>query len=195
MAKVARMTTPLEAWALAALQTLPVFHEDVGAIEKAPQLAMMAQAITEAVAEQPKRPLSKQQLMAADMTIAWHESTLSLRIHRNECDLKKHECDNGRAISSFQLHANALTSTEVWPTLGYFEFASTKLAAKEATRAFVKSYWYCKAAGVEGDPIALAFTAYAGRGCQLDKWQGWRVRLKTFNHLLSVPMPASQKQG
>lgn len=189
------MSTTLEAWALAALQILPVFHEDVGSPEKETQLAMVAQAITEAVAEQPKRPISKQQLMAADIAIAYHESALSLRIHRNECNLKKGECDEGRAISSFQLQASALSTPSVWPTLGFYEFASTKLSAKEATRAFVRSYWYCRSAGVEGDPIALAFTAYAGRGCQLDKWQGWKVRLQTFNRVLLVPLPRSQKQG
>lgn len=187
------MTTTLEAWALAALQTLPVFHEDVGSAEKAPQLAMVAQSIVEAVREHPKPPIARRQLVAADIAIAWHESTLSLRIHRNECNLRKGECDAGRAISSFQLQASALTSPDVWPQLGHFEFASTKLAAKEATRAFVRAYWYCHTAGVAGDPIALAFTAYAGRGCQLDKWQGWKARLQTFNRILRVPMPQPQK--
>lgn len=184
------MTTPLEAWGLAALHTLPVFHEDVGAPEKPDQLAMVAQAVTEAVREQKGWPLSKQMLMSAAFSIFKHESNGSLRIHRNECNLKKGECDAGKAISPFQLHAVALSNRDLWPQLGFMTFESTKLAAKEAVGVFVKMYRYCVATGLPDDRIAMAFVGYAGRGCRLDgKWQGWRVRVDTYNRLLRVPVP------
>lgn len=184
------MTTPLEAWAVAALQSLPVFHEDVGAPEKPAQLAMVAQAVTEAAREQKSWPLSKQTLMAAALTIFKHESSGSLRIHRNECNLKKRECDMGKAISSFQLHASALSSPDLWPKLGFMTLESTKLSAKEAARVFVRMYRYCAATGLPDDRVAMAFVGYAGRGCRLDgKWQGWQVRMGTYRQLLRVPVP------
>lgn len=184
------MTTPLEAWALAALQSLPVFHEDVGSPDKPAQLMMVAQAVTEAAREQTGWPLSKQMLIAAEITIFQHESNGSLRIHRNECNLKKRECDAGKAISSFQLHAVALSKPEVWPKLGFMTFESTKLSAKEAARVLVRMYKYCETTGLPSDRIAMAFVGYAGRGCKLDgKWQGWRARVATYSRLLRVPVP------
>lgn len=183
------MSTPLEAWALTALQSLTVYHEDVGSSEKPAQLQMVAQAMTEAAREQSGWPLSRQRLVAAEIGIAENETHLSLRIHRNECNLEEKECDGGRAISIFQMHANALSSPAVWPTLGFMTFESTKLSAKEAARAFTRAYRYCEATGLPGDRIAMAYTAYAGRGCQLDKWQGWKPRVATFNRVLRIPVP------
>lgn len=184
----------LEAWALAALQKQQVYFEDVGSPDKAAQLVMVAQAITEAAREQKGWPLSRKMLIAAEITMLVNETHLSLRIHRNECNLKKHECDGGRAISLFQLHANALSAPQVWPALGFMTLESTKLSAKEASRILVRSYGYCMAAHVPGDPIALMWTAVAGRGCQLDRWQGWKVRVETFNRVMSVPVPPADSQ-
>lgn len=195
------MTTPLEAWALAALQSMVVYREDVGNPEKPAQLAMIAKATTEAAREQKGWPLSAQRLVAAQLGIGENETHWSLRIHRNECDLKKGECDAGRAISLFQLHAKPLSSPEIWPTLGFMTFESTKLSAKEAARVFVRSYLYCAATGLPDDRIAMAYAAYAGRGCQLDKWQGWKPRVATYQRALRVPVPKvsaapdSQKQA
>lgn len=180
----------LEAWALAALQSLPVYHEDVGSPDKPAQLAMVAKAVTEAAREQKGWPLSKQMLIAAQIVLFNHESNGSLRIHRNECNLKNRECDMGKAISSFQLHAVALSKPEVWPQLGFMTFESTKLSAKEAAGVFVRMYRYCVATGLPDDRIAMAFVGYAGRGCRLDgKWQGWRPRLQTYQRVLRVPVP------
>ena len=184
------MTTPLEAWALAALQSLPVFHEDVGSPEKPAQLQLYAAAITQAAREQKGAPLSRRDLIAAGITIMYHESRGSLRIHRNECNLAKKECDAGNAISGFQMHAVALSSPDVWPKLGFMTFESTGLAAKESARIFVRMYRYCASTGLPGDKIAMAFVGYAGRGCKLDgKWQGWQARVQTFQRLQRVPMP------
>lgn len=185
----------LEAWALAALQSLPVYYEDVGNPEKPAQLAMIAKAITQAAKEAKGWRGSRQQLIAAEIAIEDSESNGSLRIHRNECNLKKRECDNGRAISIFQLHVQPLTSPEVWPLLGFMTFDSTLLAAKEASRVLIRARGWCTAA--PGDPVAMMFTAYAGKGCQLDRWPGWHKRVATYERVLRVPMPRSdsQKQG
>jgi len=186
------MSTPLEAWALAALQSLQVFHEDVGSPEKPAQLEMLAQSVVAAAKEQKGWPLSKQRLIAGEIAILYNESRGSLRIHRNECDLKKRECDAGRAISSFQLHAVALSSPDLWPQLGFMTAESTKLAAKEATRVFTRMYLYCASTGAPRDRVAMAFVGYAGRGCQLDRWQGYRARMDTYERVLRVPMPPAE---
>jgi hypothetical protein len=182
----------LEAWALAALQSLTVYHEDVGSPEKPAQLAMIAKATTEAAKEQQGWPLSKQMLIAAEIAVIENETHASLRIHRNECNLKRRECDSGRAISPFQLHASALSVPAIWPQLGFMTFESTKLAAKEASRALVRAYLYCASTGRPGDRVAMMFTAYAGRGCQLDRWQGWRARVSTYERVVRVPEPRAE---
>jgi hypothetical protein len=185
----------LEAWALAGLQSFTVYHEDVGNPDKPAQLAMIAKSVTQAAYAQRGWPLSRKQLIAAEIAVEENEAHGSLRIHRNECDLKRHECDGGRAISLFQLHANALSAPQVWPTLGFMTFESTLASAEEASRILVRSYLYCASTKVSGDPIALMFVAYAGRGCQLDKWEGWKPRLATYERVMRVPVPRdSQKQ-
>jgi len=194
-----RMVSPLEAWALAALQTLPVYKEDVGSPEKPAQLVMIAKAITQAALEQKGWQGSRQQLVAAEIGMLDNETHASLRIHRNECG--RHECDPRlvkgvlvhMAISEFQLHANALSDPNLFPQLGGMTFEATLLSAKEASRVLVRSRGWC--AGIPGDPIALMYTAVAGHACQLDKWQGWRARAATYQRVLRVPMPASQKQA
>lgn len=194
------MSSPLEAWALAVLQSFTPYYEDVGSQEKPAQLEMIARAVTSAARAQRGWPLSRKQLIAAELAIGENETHWSLRIHRNECNLKKGECDGGRAISAFQLHANALSSPAVWPTLGFMTLESTQRSAQEAARAFTRAYAYCASSGAPGDRIAMAFTAYAGRGCQPEKWQGWKARVATYERALRVPVPKvaaddSQKQG
>ena len=192
----------LEAWALAALQSLPVYYEDVGSPEKPAQLAMIAKAITQAAKEAKGWQGSRQQLIAAEIAIEDNETHASLRIHRNEC--KPTECDavvvrgvvqSFRAISIFQLHMQPLSSPDVFPRLGFMTFESTLLAAKEASRVLIRSRGWC--ASTPGDQIAMMFTAYAGKDCQLDRWQGWRKRVATYERVLRVPMPPadSQKQA
>ncbi len=194
----------LEAWALAALQSLSVYKEDVGSPDKPAQLEMIAKAVTQAAREQRGWQGSVQQLIALEIAVIDNETHASLRIHRNECH--EHECDstkiNGivihRAISLFQLHAKPLSSPEIWPQLGFMTFESTLLSAKEASRALVRARGACSQ--VNGEPIAMTLVSYAGRGCQLDRWMGWKARVATYNRVLRVPMPRqapadSQKQA
>lgn len=185
----------LEAWALAALQSLPVYKEDVGSPDKPAQLAMIAQAVTRAARESRGWQGSLKELIAAEIAVEDNETHASLRIHRNECNLKIGECDRGRAISIFQLHAQPLSSPGVWPRLGFMTLESTSLAAKEASRVLIRSRGWCT--GAPGDPVAMMFTAYAGHGCQLDKWSGWGARVATYQRVLRVPVPKndSQKQA
>lgn len=188
------MPSDLAAWTLAALQSLPVYKEDVGHPDKPAQLEMISRAVTQAAREARGWSWGTQALIAAELSVIKAETNGSLRIHRNEC--RPLECDRGRAISLFQLHAVALSDQKLWPSLGFMTYESTLLSAKEASRALVRSRALC--AKLPGDPIAMMFTAYAGRGCQLDKWQGWRGRTDTFNRLMRIPMPKvvveSQKQ-
>ena len=196
------MSTTLEAWALAAAQSLTVYHEDVGSPEKPAQLEMIASAVTQAARETKGWPLGKKALIAAEFGMIENETFASLRIHRNECNLKK-ECDayrfrgqlQARAISIFQLHASALSDPSLWPQLGFMTFDSTLLSAKEASRALVRGYRYCAAQKAQGNPIALMYTATAGRGCDLSKWQGWKPRLATYERLLRVVVPKEQASG
>ncbi len=172
--------------------------EDRESPEKPAQVEMIARSVTEAAREQRGWPLSKQRLVAAQLAIIENETHGSLRIHRNECLPK--ECDatrvkgviEFRAISLFQLHAGGLSSPAIWPTLGFMTFESTKLSAKEASRIFVRSYLYCQAQKASGDPVVLGFVAYAGRGCAMDKWSGWRARMATYERMLRIPVPRTQ---
>jgi len=181
----------LEAWALAALQSLPVYKEDVGSAEKPAQLRMIARAVVEAAKETRGWPLSRKELIAADISMLTNETHASLRIHRNECNLQKRECDGGRAISLFQLHAGALSSPQIWPQLGFMTFESTKLSAAEASRVLTRSYRYCASKGQPASSISIAlmYTATAGRGCKLESWAGWKPRLDVYERVLRVPVP------
>lgn len=180
----------LEAWALAALNVMPVYKEDVGSTEKPAQYAMIAKAVTQAALEQRGWGGSVKELIAYQLAVVENETHASLRIHRNECNLKKRECDAGRAISLFQLHAKPLSSPDVWPKLGFATFESTLLSAKEASRVLVRSRGACSR--MEGDKVAMVFTAYAGRGCQTDRWLGWKPRKASYERFLRVPMPRVQ---
>lgn len=187
----------LEAWALAALQSLPVYKEDIGSPEKPAQLQMIARSVTEAALEAKGWPLSRKELIAAQIGMLTNETHASLRIHRGECNLEKRECDAAkvkgalvpRALSIFQLHAGALSSPQLWPQLGFMTLESTKLSAVEASRALVRSFRYCAAQRAPGNAIALMYTAVAGRNCYLDRWAGWKPRLDVYERVLRVPVP------
>jgi hypothetical protein len=157
---------------------------------------MIAKAVTQAAREQKGWQGSVQQLIAAEIGMLDNETHASLRIHRNECHA--HECDPRlvkgivvhMAISEFQLHASALSDPNLFPKLGFMTFESTLLSAKEASRVLVRSRGWCS--GAPGDPIALMYTVMAGHACQLDRWQGWKARVATYNRVLRVPIPAAE---
>lgn len=187
----------LAAWSLAAAQSLTVYHEDVGSPEKPAQLEMIAAAVFQAAKETKGWPLGTRALIAAEYGTLENETFASLRIHRNECNFAKRECDfvffrgkkQQRAISLFQLQAPALSDPSIWPQLGFMTFESTLLSAKEASRALVRGYRYCEAQKAQGNPIALMYSATAGRGCDLSKWQGWKPRLATYERVMRLPVP------
>lgn len=147
--------TPLSV--LRALESLPVWKLDRGpehATLKAEQNARVTAAVL-AVARDADEA-------AMLLTIGHHESAWSLAIENGVCG--PHQCDRDRkglvrAHSNYQLHVSATSSREAW------EAARTDVvvATREAAFALRRARGMCR--GKEGDPVRMAFAAYAGRGC------------------------------
>jgi hypothetical protein len=70
------------AWVRAAIDALPCFHEDRGDPAKSQQLDVIAAAVAEVSRDAPRPPREWAALL---LTIGYHESAFSLRIHRGEC--------------------------------------------------------------------------------------------------------------
>src|SRR3982751_1744252 len=128
------------AWVRAAIDSLPCFVEDRGDPDKSAQLDAIAAAVAEVSRDAPRPPREWAALL---MTIGYHESTFSLRIHRGQC--KPHECDNGRARSMWQLHKNLFTAP-VWDQLHGVE--NTAIQVRAASDALKRAYLRCSPSGV-----------------------------------------------
>jgi len=173
-------------YVLAALASLPVFVEDRGAeraAAKVIQFHHVALAIDDA-SRAKGWPGSDRELAALMLTVAWHETKLSLRIHAGTC--RRWECDRGRARGLWQMHAEATSSTIAWHALTGIDPASTRLAAAEAARALVRSRRMCRSLEAHGISwVEMTLTGYAGRGCR-----GYLVdlpaRVQTFHRLTAV---------
>ena len=149
---------------LTAISSLPMFHEDVGdqfAAQKQQQAEIIASAISRAAENTRGWPGSKRELATLLLTVAWHETRLSLRIHGGQC--KPFECDHGRARGLWQLHTHASLSRERWLTVAGLDAESTFNGAAEAALALTRSRHMCRKRGV--DWVAATISAYAGRGC------------------------------
>lgn len=165
-------------WCQKAIRRLPVFYEDnpPGGVagrtdEKERQLTAIADAIA-AVSEKPPSAFSKREWAAVLMTVGFHESTFSLRIHAGNC--RKHECDGGRARSPWQLHrARALVG--VWDDL--FGVDKTPVQVKAADLMLRMNTGTC------GSGERALFTAYGGRPCGKD-WPGLEERIATYRRLV-----------
>ena len=84
----------LTTYLILAISSLPMFHEDVGdqfAAQKRDQAVLIADAISHAAENTKGWPGSKRELATLLLTVAWHETRLSLRIHDGRC--KPFECD------------------------------------------------------------------------------------------------------
>jgi hypothetical protein len=171
------------AWVRAALEALPCFHEDRGNAEKSAQLDTIATAIAEVSREAPRPPREWAALL---LTIGYHESTFSLRIHRGEC--KPHECDKGRARSAWQLHKNLFTAP-VWDQLHGIEH--TDIQVRAASDALKRAYFTCGRSGVPW--LQATLNAYAGRRCSAE-WPGLDRRVRTFNALSRAALPRKSSQ-
>jgi hypothetical protein len=166
------------AWVRAAMEALPCFHEDRGNADKGPQLDAIATAIAEVSRDAPRPPREWAALL---LTIGYHESTFSLRIHRGEC--KPHECDQGRARSAWQLHKNLFTAP-IWDQLHGIE--NTAVQVRAASDALKRAYFTCSRSGVPW--LQATLNAYAGRRCS-SEWPGLNQRASTFGRLSRFAIP------
>lgn len=166
------------AWVRAAVDSLPVFVEDRGDTRKDGQLAAIAAAVADVSRDAPRPPREWAALL---LTIGYHESTFSLRIHRGEC--KPHECDRGRARSAWQLHKNLFTEP-VWEQLHGVE--NTAVQVRAASDALKRAYFTCSRSGVPW--LQATLNGYAGRRCS-SQWPGLDQRVVTFNRLQRVSVP------
>jgi hypothetical protein len=171
------------AWVRAAVESLPCFVEDRGDPEKSAQLDQIAAAIAEVSRDAPRAPREWAALL---LTIGYHESTFSLRIHRGQC--KPHECDRGRARSAWQLHRNTFTAP-VWDQLHGIE--NTRVQVQAASDALKRAYFTCNRSGVPW--LQATLNGYAGRRCSAE-WPGLDQRVATFNRLLRVSNPRKAGQ-
>lgn len=166
------------AWVRAAVDALPVYHEDRGDPDKSAQLDAIAAAVAEVSRDAPRPPREWAALL---LTIGYHESTFSLRIHRGQC--KSYECDRGRARSAWQLHKNLYTAP-VWDQLHGIEH--TTLQVRAASDALKRAYFTCSRSGVPW--LQATLNAYAGRRCS-SEWPGLGQRVATFGRLTRVAPP------
>ncbi len=170
----------LEDWTQQAIRRLPTYYEDAppkGSTERTAAKEAQLSAIAHEVARLARKaPLPPRQWAALLLTIGFHESTFSLRIHAGDCRPK--ECDRGRARGPWQTHQNAF-NREAWPKLQGIEHTDAQAgAADQLLRRVVRTCpdepgW----ATVRG-----ILTAYAGRRCYQD-WPGLKERLATFGRL------------
>ena len=171
------------AWVRAAMESLPCFVEDRGDSEKSAQLDAIAAAIAEVSKDAPRAPREWAALL---LTIGYHESTFSLRIHRGQC--KPHECDHGRARSAWQLHKNLFTAP-IWDQLHGIE--NTSIQVHAASDALKRAYFTCSRSGVPW--LQATLNGYAGRRCSAE-WPGLDQRVSTFNRLQRVSTPRKAGQ-
>jgi hypothetical protein len=162
-------------WVRAAMESLPCFHEDRGSSDKSAQLDAIAAAVAEVSRDAPRAPREWAALL---LTIGYHESTFSLRIHRGEC--KPHECDRGKARSAWQLHKNLYTAP-LWDQLHGIEHTAVQVRA--ASEALKRAYFTCSRSGVPW--LQATLNGYAGRRCSAE-WPGLAQRVSTFNRLSRV---------
>jgi hypothetical protein len=171
---------------LAAIASLPTFHEDVGAAllaKKQAQAQVIAQAIAD-VAESAEGWSGRQRELATLLlTVAWHETRFSLRIHEGNC--KPYECDHGRARGLWQLHVQPSLPREEWIHVAGLDVESTRLAAREAAKALSRSRNMCAGRARGTELIAQTLAAYAGAGCG-GRLPDVEARVRTFRRLLMI---------
>jgi hypothetical protein len=178
-------TVSLTTYLLLAISSLPTFKEDVGEFflpKKRAQAEIIAQAIAEVSETTRGWPGSKRELASLLLTVAWHETRLSLRIHDGLC--KPYECDRGRARGLWQLHAHASLPKERWLAVAGLDLESTRNGAAEAAKALVRSRRLCLR-GTNADWVAPTLSAYAGLGCG-GSLPDAAERVRTFRRLVAI---------
>lgn len=160
-----------------AVRSLPTYYEDRDAGElKAVQLQDMADAI-EAATDLHKPPgVKRKDWVALLIMVAWHESTLSLRIHRGDC--KPYECDGGRARGPWQQHRNGRSQAD-WDALHGLEHVGHQ--AETASIQLRRGFLLCAKKGASDLPwLEATLNNYAGRSCSVPNWEGRDERVATW---------------
>lgn len=173
-------------WTRAAALSLPTFFEDRApelADGKREQLEHIASVVAEVSRDAPRPPREWAALL---LTIGYHESTFSLRIQRGDCNLRKRECDAGRARSSWQLHKNLFTAP-VWDQLHGLD--NTEAQVRAADAALRRGFWTCARSGAPW--LQGTINGFAGKRCG-ESWPGLELRNATFNRLTGVKPGAHQ---
>ncbi len=156
-----------------ALARLPVYFEDRADPEhKAVQLQDLARAIEQASTKPPGglHPKDWQALLA---TVAYHESTMSIRIHQGKC--KPWECDRGKSRGPWQQKQNVFTRP-IWDQLHGLEHVDVQ--AQAASDFLRRSYGTCSRSGQPW--LVGTLNAYAGRRCGDTSWDGLQKRMALF---------------
>ena len=154
------------------IRRLPVYHEDKGSSDKDAQLDAIASAVAKVSR---KAPLPPRQWAALLLTIGFHESTFSLRIHAGNC--KPKECDRGKARGPWQTHRN-MDNAAMWDKLhGIVNVDHQVWAADRLLRRVART-----CSNQAGINVPGILTAYAGRRCFQD-WPGLNERLNTFSRM------------
>jgi hypothetical protein len=167
------------AWTRRAIAELPLFHEDREAPGKAEQLDEIAGLVADS---KPPEGWTRREWASLLLTIARHESQLSLRIQAGNC--KPRECDHGKAAGLWQQHEFSWNEA-VWEALPGNLPLQVQVAGESLRRAFLT----CKGAKVPR--VQATMSAYAGQGCAAE-WKGLDERLKTFAKLMAVKQPGAE---
>jgi hypothetical protein len=176
-----------QAWANAALLSLPRYFEDTTAPDKPAQLATIAAAVAELAV--PPAGIPRREWQALLLAVGFYESTYSLRVHRGECKLEKRECDAARAKdgtlfarakSPWQLHQNTL-NRDNWDQLTGID--NTDVQVTEANAALARGWHTCSRSGVPWQRAAV--NGFAGRRCDAS-WPGLELRLAMQARLVRV---------
>ena len=136
-------------------------------------------------------PGSAEELAAALVTVAWHESRFVLRVHQGKC--RRDECDArkgpGGAIyhlarGLWQVHSSGIVPRDVWRSSVGTTLDRTTTAAWGAALALSHGRRTCaKAAKGKHGWVAPTFSSYAtGFSCA---WSGSFAREQTYRRVLS----------
>lgn len=166
----------LSAGVLAALLALPTYVED-----RAPELAESKRAQLTSIAAAVTAEAMQQRVAAAPdwaallLTIGWHETGFSLRIHQGEC--KRWECDGGKARGPWQNHAYGDAATH-WERMHGLEHVA--LQTRVASNTLLRGHYTCR--GKARSWFAGVVNGFAGRDCS-NSWPGLAARESTWQRL------------
>lgn len=194
--------------ARAMISALAIYHEDAAPEHRADKLRQLEE-VAQAVAGAIERRRGGRDELA--FLVAWGsaESHYSERIGRGECGPL--ECDarwrfHGAPVSYafwrarkddpeaavehlaagyWQVRAVAASSLEAWEASRTDPF----VAAREAARVAARARGYCRSLDGDHDPVRMAFSVLAGRGCA-GWFRGLDARVATYRRLLGVRVPS-----